>query len=108
MTSLNIHKGKIISVFIPGYRDELGRTHNHMTADFLGFEIEIDSSSELFAGHRMVIIERDTRTSAEMMKGDLVEVPTVVLHQLPWEGWDEKNKVFLNLSSKPCIKKWTS
>ncbi len=97
--------GRIIEVFIPGYCDEHGLTHFHMDAEYIGFVIELASDALSFHSRQLIIIERANGASASMMKGDTVVIPEHVLCQLPGEGWDIPNKVFLNLSGNTCIQK---
>lgn len=101
--------GKVEDIFIPGYRDQHGRTSDHMEALFLAFLLKIyvykneQRVETLDLPTELLIIERDTWESASILVGDWVKIPVAVIKG--YDDWDEYNKVFLNLSTTPCVTK---
>ena len=103
--------GRIKDVFIPGYRDSNGRTHDPMEASLVGFLIDIfvyDNGKRIEdteIPNQIIVIEKDTNDSASFYVKDWVEIPFIVIKGY---NWDVYNKVFVNLNVKPCITKISS
>ena len=103
--------GRVEDIFIPGCRDQHGRTSDHMEAPFLAFILKIFvcknklSVETLDLPKELLIIERDTWESASIIVGDWVKIPVAVIKG--YDDWDGYNKVFLNLSNSLCVTKTT-
>lgn len=102
--------GRIKEIFIPGWRDQNGITHNHIEASFIGFKIEILASNDSRRlddtnyPKEVIVIEQGTDDTAMFFRGDMVSVPFEVIKG--YDDWDGYNSVFLNLCNTPCIRKF--
>lgn len=101
--------GQIKEILIPGYRDQQGKTHDHLEASFLAFEIEVFAYNNERRidcpdlPNKILIIERDTLESASLMVGNWVKISVSVIKG--YDEWNGYNKVFMNLCNTPCIAK---
>lgn len=101
--------GKVMNIFIPGWCDANGKTGVHMDARFVAFELDIfvyENEQKIenpTLPKEMLILERGTWEIASIYVNDWFKIPFSVIKG--YDQWEGYNKVFLNLSTAPCVTK---